>query len=143
MAKIRLDVVTAERTVFSEDVDVVVAPGFEGQLGILSRHAPLLTTLQPGELMIRRDGTETYMAISGGFMEVVGNHAIVLADSAERADEIDAARAEAARQRAAARLGSAREGQVDLARAASALRRSQVRLKVARRRRQQSPPQAG
>ncbi|MCL5025039.1 MAG: F0F1 ATP synthase subunit epsilon [Chloroflexi bacterium] len=143
MAKIRLDIVTAERTVFSDDVDVVVAPGHDGQLGILPRHAPLLTALDPGELLIRRDGQETYMAVSGGFMEVVGNHVIVLADTAERAEEIDAARAEAARQRAVSRLSGAREKEFDIARAAAALRRSQVRLKVARRRRQEAPPQAG
>ncbi len=141
MPKIRLDIVTAERTVFSDDVDVVVAPGFEGQLGILPRHAPLLTTLQPGELVVRTGGQEIDMAISGGFMEVVQNHIIILADTAEQAEEIDAARAEAARQRALSRLASARQGTtVDLARAAAALRRSEVRLKVIRRRRQGAPP---
>ena len=144
MAKLRLDIVTAERTVYSEEVDVVVAPGFEGELGILPRHAPLMTTLQPGELRVRRDGEETHMAISGGFMEVVGNHIIILADTAEQAEEIDAARAEAARQRAIALLSRPREAAAaELSSAAAALRRSQVRLKVARRRRREPPPHQG
>ncbi len=136
MAKLRLEIVTAERTVYSDDADVVVAPGQEGELGILPRHAPLLTTLQPGELRIRKDGEEVVMAISGGFMEVRPDKVIVLADTAERANEIDEARAEAARQRAAALLVD-KATATDLAAAAAALRRSQVRLKVARRRRPQ------
>ena len=136
MAKLRLEIVTAERTVYSEDVDVVVAPGAEGELGILPRHAPLLTLLQFGELRIKKGGEEIPLAISGGFMEVRPDKVIVLADTAERADEIDESRAEAARQRAATLLAQ-KAATSDLAAAAAALRRSQVRLKVARRHRPQ------
>ncbi len=95
MSTIRLDIVTAERLVFSEDVEAVVAPGVEGQLGILPHHAPLMTMLQPGELMVRKDGEEESMFISGGFLEVRGDKVIVLADTAEKAEEIDIERAEA------------------------------------------------
>lgn len=136
MAKLRLEIVTAERTVYADDVDVVVAPGAEGELGVLPRHAPLLTLLQPGELRIRKGSEEIPMAISGGFMEVRPDKVIVLADTAERVDEIDEARADAARQRAAALL-TQKASLGELAAAAAALHRSQVRLKVARRRRPQ------
>jgi len=126
-------VVSVERTVFSDDVDMVLAPGIEGQLGILPHHAPLMTALVPGELIIRRAGQEDlHMAVGGGFMEVRPDRVTILADSAERADEIDLERAEAARQRAEQRLRERPPG-VDIARAETALKRSQVRLKIARR----------
>lgn len=82
MAGIRLDIVTAERTVFSEDVDMVIAPGVEGQLGILPHHTPLMTTLQAGELRVKRDKGEIPLAISGGFLEVRPDRVVVLADAA-------------------------------------------------------------
>jgi F-type H+-transporting ATPase subunit epsilon len=132
---IRCDVVSVERVVFSDDADMVLAPGIEGELGILPHHAPLMTALAPGEIVIRKAGQEDVrMAITGGFMEVRPDRVTILADSAERAEEIDVARAEAARQRAQ-QLLSGRPSGVDIARAEYALRRSQVRLKVARRRR--------
>jgi F-type H+-transporting ATPase subunit epsilon len=132
---IRCDVVSVERVVFSDDADMVLAPGIEGELGILPHHAPLMTALAPGEIVIRKAGQEdVHMAITGGFMEVRPDRVTILADSAERAEEIDVARAEAARQRAQ-QLLSGRPSGVDIARAEYALRRSQVRLKVARRRR--------
>ena len=132
---IRLDIVTAERVVFSDDVDVVVAPGVEGQLGILPHHAPLMTTLQPGgELVARKGGEEISLAIAGGFLEVRPDHVIVLADAAERADEIDAARAEEAKRRAEEALGRHPTGE-EAARIEAALRRSLVRLRVEEKRR--------
>ena len=134
MPRLKLDIVTAERSVYSDEVDEVIAPGGLGQVTILPRHAPLLTTLVPGELRIRRGAEEIDLAVSGGFMEVLPDRVIVLADTAERAEEIDVARAEAAMQRARQLLAQ-RGPTVDLARAEAALRRSQVRLKVARRRR--------
>ncbi|MBI2846982.1 MAG: F0F1 ATP synthase subunit epsilon [Chloroflexi bacterium] len=134
MPKIKLDIVTAEQVVYSDEVDMVVAPGAEGQLGILPRHAPLLTTLQPGELRIKKGGEETYMAIGGGFLEVLPNKIVILADTAERAEEIDITRAEAAKARAEERLKLS-SADLDLERATAALRRSLVRLKVAQRRR--------
>jgi F-type H+-transporting ATPase subunit epsilon len=136
MAHIRCEVVTAERTVFDEAVNMVVAPGINGQLGILPHHAPLMTALTYGELIIHRDGVEDeYIAIGGGFMEVGPDHVTILADSAERADEIDETRAEAARIRAGETMAQKRPEDIDLVRAEAALRRSTIRLKVARRRR--------
>lgn len=134
MATLRLDVVTAERVIFTDDVDIVIAPGSEGDLGILPRHIALVTTLQPGVLEARK-GTETIdLAVSGGFLEVRDKRVLVLADTAERAEAIDVERARAAEERALQRRADTRET-VDLARAEAALRRAQVRLKVARRRR--------
>jgi F-type H+-transporting ATPase subunit epsilon len=134
MSTIRLEIITAEGVALSEDVEVVLAPGTEGQLGILPRHAPLLTGLQAGELCYRKDGRLISMVITGGFMEVVPTRVTVLVDAAERADEIDIARAEAARQRALARMSDSSDT-VDAGRARVALMRATVRLKVARKRR--------
>ena len=110
MPSLKLDIVTAERVVYSAEVDEVIAPGVEGQLGILPHHAPLMTTLQAGELRVKKGGAEDIMAISGGFLEVRPDRVIVLADAAERAEEIDVARAEAAKQRAEERLRDRRRG---------------------------------
>jgi F-type H+-transporting ATPase subunit epsilon len=138
MSSVKLDVVTAERVVFSEDVDMIVAPGIDGQLGILPHHAPLMTMLEPGELRIRKGGEEFSLAVSGGFLEVRPDRVIVLADTAERAEEIDAARAEEAKRRAEEQL-SLQLPQVDAARIEASLRRSMVRLKVAEKRRRRRP----
>ncbi len=135
MASIRLDIVTAERMVYSEEVDVVVAPGVEGQLGILPHHAPLMTTLQMGELQVRGGGEEFSLAISGGFLEVRPDRIIVLADTAERSEEIDVARAEEAKRRAEERLSERNVPGLDEARAEAALRRAITRLQVAEKRR--------
>jgi F-type H+-transporting ATPase subunit epsilon len=133
----RLEIITAERRVYSDDVDVVVAPGIEGQLGILPHHAPLMTALQPGELLVRKNGEESYLAVSGGFMEVLGNRVTILADAAERSDEIDEQRAQQAVERARERLEK-READIELEQALHSLRRAQVRLNVVRRRRRSS-----
>ena len=135
MAGIRLDIVTAEREVYAGDVDVVIAPGVEGQLGILPHHAPLMTTLQAGELRVRKGGEEVSMAISGGFIEVRPDKVVVLADTAERAEEIDVARAEEAKQRARERLSEKQVIGADEARVEASLRRALIRLKVAEKRR--------
>ena len=137
----QLDIVTAERLVSSEQVDRLVAPGVDGELGILPHHAPLLTALAPGEISVVKDGEETFIAIGGGFMEVIGNKVTVLADTAERADEIDAGRAEAALTRTKEQLDD-RSSDMDLERATASIRRSQARLKVARRRRPRREPGA-
>lgn len=135
MATIRLEIVTVEEKLFDEDVNMVVAPGSEGVLGILPRHAALLTALTYGELVVKKEGQpDLFFAIGGGFMEVQPHHVIVLADAAERADEIDLARAEAARKRAEELLVKAKDSQEDFGRAEAALRRSITRMKVARRR---------
>jgi len=136
MAQIRCEVVTAERTVFEDNVDMVVAPGIQGQLGILPHHAPLMTSLTFGELILHREGQEDeFIAIGGGFMEVGPEHVTILADSAERAGEIDEARAEEAHARAEELMAQKRREDVDFARAEAALRRSMLRLKVAKRKR--------
>jgi F-type H+-transporting ATPase subunit epsilon len=131
MPGIRLDIVTAERMVYSDDVDMVVAPGAEGQLGILPHHTPLMATLLPGELRIKKGAEEVSLAISGGFLEVRPDRVVVLADAAEHAEEIDVDRAEEARKRARERLSQQRELGIDGARAEAALRRSLARLRVA------------
>ena len=135
---LRLDIVTVERLVYSEEVDMVIAPGVEGELGILPHHAPLLTALTYGELRVKRGDEEESFAISGGFMEVRPDQVTVLADTAERAEEIDLARAEAARRRAEERLRARSQNDIDFARAEAALRRSITRIKVAESRRRRA-----
>lgn len=134
-----VEIVTAERLVRSEEgVDVLIAPGSEGQLAILPRHAPLMTTLEYGELVFRRGADESSFAIERGFLEVRDNRVTVLADAAEAADEIDVDRAERARERAETRLREGHEqdmGETDLARAQAAMQRALLRLRVAQRRR--------
>jgi F-type H+-transporting ATPase subunit epsilon len=128
--------------VYSEDIDALVAWGVEGQLGILPHHAPLMTMLQPGDLMIRRNKEEEFLAISGGFLEVRPDKVIILADACERVDEIDTARAEEAKKRAQETMKIAAPLTVDTAAAEAALRRSLARLKVAEKKRRQ-PPRVG
>ena len=134
-----VEVVTAERVVRTEQgVDVLVAPGSEGQLAILPKHAALMTTLDAGALIIKRAQAEESFAISGGFMEVSNDRVTILADAAEAAEEIDLQRAEAARARAEERLKRYREQNardVDMARASASLQRSLMRLRVAQKRR--------
>ena len=134
MATMRLEIITAERQVYADDVEMVVAPGMEGQLGILAHHAPLMTALQPGEILIRKDGEDTYLAVTGGFMEVIGNTVTILADAAEHSEEIDEERAQAAVDQARERQSQQGSG-LQLERVAASLRRAEVRLSVARRRR--------
>ena len=142
MATMQLEIITAEQQVFGGDVDLVVAPGIEGELGILAHHAPLMTALQPGEILIRRDGEETYLAVTGGFLEVMGNKVTILADACERSDEIDEDRAQVAVNRATERMAS-QETDMQLERAMSSIRRAQVRLNVVRRRRSRAPSPGG
>ena len=134
MAKLLFEIVTAERLVSSQEVDVVVAPGEAGELAVLPRHAPLLTSLRSGEIMVRNEGEESYIAVGGGFMEVMPWKVTILADTAERADEIDEQRAEEALRRAQEQVDVS-SSDMDLGRALAAMRRSQARLRVARRRR--------
>jgi F-type H+-transporting ATPase subunit epsilon len=133
---IHLDIVTIERTVVSEDVDYVSAPGIDGVLGILPRHEPLLTALGIGELHYKKGNQEFSFAIGGGFMEVRPDKVTVLADAAESAEEIDESRAEAARKRAQ-ELMAQKVPQADpqYILIEQNLRRAELRLKIARRRR--------
>ena len=84
MATMQLSIITAEREVYSDEVDVVVVPGIEGDLGILPHHAALMTMLRPGEVMIRKGGQEEYLSITGGFLEVLNNSVSILTDASER-----------------------------------------------------------
>ena len=138
MAILRLDIVTAERAVYSDEVDMVIASGVLGQLGILPHHTPLMTMLEPGELIAKKGSDEFGLVVSGGFLEVRPDRVIVLADTAERVEEIDIARAEEAKRRAEKHLVEKHAPGVDAARAEAALRRSLIRLKVVRRRRKRS-----
>ena len=138
----QLEIITAEQQVYGDEVDLVVAPGIEGELGILAHHAPLMTALQPGEILIRKDGEETYLAVTGGFLEVMGNKVTILADACERSDEIDEERAQVAVNRATERMAS-QETDIQLERAMSSILRAQVRLDVVRRRRPRTPRPGG
>ena len=130
----RLEIITAERVLFDGDVDGVVAPGAEGELGVLPHHAALMTLLQPGELRYRIGDQETSVAVTGGFMEVTADRVTVLADAAERVEEIDEARAQEAIRRAQERIAH-RDEDMDLEEALRALRRAQMRVGIVRRRR--------
>ena len=136
MPTMNLEVVTAERRVFlGDDIVAVIAEGTEGQMTILPKHAPLMTMLEPSELVIRKaTGDEIYMAITGGFIEVKPDKTIILADACERSDEIDIERALEAKRRAEERMKDMRP-EIDRARAEAALRRSIARLRVVEKRR--------
>jgi F-type H+-transporting ATPase subunit epsilon len=140
MATLHLEIVTQERRLYSDDVDMVVAPGGEGELGILPHHVPLLTTLKEGVLRAKKNDAEEYFSIGGGFMEVQPDRVIVLADVAEKADEIDIARAEEARRRAEQMLKEHPTG-ADIQAALAALRRAQIRVTVAQKRGHRQMPQ--
>src|SRR5215472_1366608 len=137
MAKLRVELVTAERRVLSQDADFVLAPGSDGDLGVLPKHIPLLTTLKTGEVMVRNDGHEEYLFVAGGFLEVLPDKVVILADVAERAEDIDEARAEEARKRAEELL----QHEPENVEAAAVLEREVLRLRVAeiRRHRRERP----
>ena len=131
-AKLALEIVTPDRALVREEVDEVQLPGSQGYLGVLPGHTPLLTMLKVGELWYRIGQEKHYLAIAGGFVEVLPDRVTVLAQIAERAQEIDVTRAETAKQRAEERL--ARPSQdIDLDRARIALMKSLIRLQVAAR----------
>ncbi len=129
----RLDVVTPERLIVSDEVTELVAPGSEGYFGVLPGHVPFITTLKIGELTYWKGRDERHLAVSWGYAEVQGDKVIVLAETAERAEEIDLARAERSRERAERRIhdwGTGDEA-VDFARAQAALQRALTRIDVA------------
>ena len=130
-----VEIVTVERTVLEmQDVEEVIAPGIEGELAVLPQHAAFMTVLKPGELILKHGGDDIPFAVTGGFFEVLNDRVIVLADAAERADEIDIERAEQARQRAQVAI-ERRETTEDLAMAQAALQRALIRLRIAENRR--------
>ena len=127
---LQVEIVTAERELYSGEADLVSAPGIEGRLGILPKHAAMLALLGPGALTIRLNGQEEPIFVSGGFLEVSDNRLTVLADTAEHADEIDEARAQEARRRAEESLAQARSNE-DRAELQAALARAISRIRVA------------
>lgn len=135
VSSFRLEIVTPQRLLLSDEVTELVAPGAEGYFGVLPGHVPFITTLDIGELTYWRGKDERHLAVTWGYIEVRGDRVIVLAETAERAEEIDAERAERARQRAERRLRDWGEGDesIDFARAQSALQRALTRLQVAAR----------
>ena len=128
--KFKTEIVTPEKTVYSEEVDSLVAPAERGYLGVLAGHAPLLCSLQPGEILIRKDGADVRFSTSGGFMEVTPAKASLLTESVEDIAAIDVARAEMARDRAKERLAST-DRTVDRERAQASLDRALNRLRLA------------
>ena len=131
---IRCDIVSQDRTVFEGDVDIVVLPGTDGEMGILPHHAPLLTTLKFGLIKVRREGHEEVFTVAGGVAEVQPTIVTILADAAENVAEIDITRAEAARKKAEEALSHVQPGDSDAYLAIeAALRRSNLRLDAARR----------
>jgi F-type H+-transporting ATPase subunit epsilon len=132
--RLKLELATPTRLVVSGEADEVVVPGVEGAFGVLPGHAPLLSLVGTGEVMYRIGREEHYLAVSGGFAEVGPDHVTILAESAERPEEIDSARARAARERAEQRLRPQTGEDIDAERALSALARAQGRLQTAARR---------
>lgn len=131
---LRLEIVTPERRAYEDDVDMVIVPGRTGQLGILPRHTPLISSLGTGELRIKKGGTEESLLISGGFVEVRPDKVVVMADLAEHSEEIDEQRAIEARKRAQAELEGVKDP-VDIARVRAALQTALMRERIATRRR--------
>jgi F-type H+-transporting ATPase subunit epsilon len=132
---LHLEVITPERKVYEDDVDMVVAPATDGYVGILPHHAPLFTTLGPGEFKVKRGGVEEVLAVFGGFMDVRADRVVVLTDAAEPAEEIDANRAQEARDRAQQVLAAGPASAADEQRARAELQRALVRLRVSESRR--------
>lgn len=133
--KIKLEVVTPKGAVVSEEVDIVTAPGFAGEFGVLANHAPFLSTIKIGTMRYKKDGSEEELMVSGGFCEVSNNKITFLVETAERGHEIDVDRALRAKERAEKRLLQTREQQekIDRTRAEAAMQRALARLKIAQR----------
>ncbi|SET16372.1 F0F1 ATP synthase subunit epsilon [Anaerobranca gottschalkii] len=128
--KFLFELVTPERKVMSEEVDMIMARAVDGDIGILANHAPLVTTIDISQLLIKKDGKEQYVAIGGGILEVSKEKTVLLADTAEFPHEIDIKRAEEAKKRAELRLEQ-RSGEINVKRAEIALRKALTRIEVA------------
>ena len=140
---IRCEIVSQDRTVYSGDVDIVLLPGSAGEMGILPKHAPVLTTLKYGVVKIRKAGKEEVFTVAGGVAEVQPEVVTILADSAENVNEIDVSRAEAARKRAEEALAKPSLDTDAYLTMEAALRRSNLRLDVARRYKKNTNPFSG
>jgi F-type H+-transporting ATPase subunit epsilon len=131
--RLTVEVVTPTRMVVKDEVEEVIAPGAEGYFGVLGGHLPLMSTLKSGELAYRKNGTWRYLAVSWGYAEVRPQTVIILAESAEKAEEIDIARAQRARDRAMERIARWGDESINVLRAQAALTRALTRLEVAQR----------
>ena len=140
---LHLEIVTPERKAYEDDVDMVVAPGIEGELGILPHNAPLITTLGVGELRIKKGGNEESFAIIGGFLQVRPDKVVVMAETADLAAEIDLEKAQAARREAERTLETAANEPADLARARAQLQQALLRIRVAEHRHREGPRHRG
>jgi F-type H+-transporting ATPase subunit epsilon len=129
---LKLEIVTPEAKIFSEDVEMVTLTGLDGEMGILPQHMPLMTQLVSGEIIARKDGKNLFLAVGDGFVQVTGDRVAILTDMAIRAENIDGAKAEEARQRAEARLASKLTSE-EAAAATAALANSIAQIKVKRR----------
>ena len=134
MATLKLEIVTPEAKVYSEDVDMVTLPGVEGEMGILPMHIPLMTQLTSGEIIARKNGQDFFLAVGDGFVEVTGERVSIITDMAIQAENIDEAKAEEARRRAEARLAEKIDDS-EVASVNAALAHSLAQLKVKRRQR--------
>jgi F-type H+-transporting ATPase subunit epsilon len=130
---LRFEIITPAGTVYSEDVELVTLPGVEGEMGIYPQHVPLMTQMVPGEIAVRKDGRDLFIATGEGLIEVTATRVSVLTDLAVAADRIDEAKAEEARQRAEARLREKLSDE-EIASVNASLARSLVQLRVKRRR---------
>ena len=140
---ILLEIVTPERLAYSDEVDAVVLPGSEGEIGVLPHHAPLVSTLGVGELRIRKGGTEESFAIVGGFLQVRPDKVVVMAETADMASEIDLEKAQEARSEAERALETGYSEGADLAAARAALQQALLRIRVAERRHREGPRHRG
>ena len=140
---IMLEIVTPERLAYSDEVDAVVLPGSEGEMGVLPHHAPLVSTLGVGELRIRKGGTEESFAIVGGFVQVRPDRVVVMAETADMASEIDLEKAQEARREAERALESGYHEAADLSAARAALQQALLRIRVAERRHREGPRRRG
>jgi F-type H+-transporting ATPase subunit epsilon len=131
---LKLEIVTPDAKVYSDDVDMVTLPGVEGEMGIYPNHVPLMTQIAPGEIVARKGGQDFFLAVGDGFVEITGDRVAILSDMAIRAENIDEAKAEEARRRAEARLGEKLEDE-EAALVQAALAQSLAQLKVKRRQR--------
>jgi len=133
-ATLKLEIVTPEAKTYSEDVEMVTLPAIEGEMGIFPQHVPLMTQIVAGEIIVRKDGHDTFLAVGEGFVEVTGERVAIMTDMAIRAEGIDEAKAEEARQRAEARLAEKLDDE-EAALVSAALAHSLAQLKVKRRQR--------
>jgi len=140
---LHLEIVTPERLAYSDDVDMVLVPGVDGELGILPHHTPLVSLLGVGELVIRKDGDEESFAIVGGFLQVRPDKVVVMAETASLASEIDLEKAQEARREAERTLASGLHEGADLLSARAALQQALLHVRVAERRHREGPRSRG